>query len=88
VVDNTSGRITLPVGQSGTMILADAVRRMDAADIALAHLSLRRPSLDDVFLALTGHAAEEDGASPDGQVRGRGRRARGRPEASTEEAAL
>jgi hypothetical protein len=31
---------------------------------------LRRPSLDDVFLALTGHAAEEDG-EPGGRKRGR-----------------
>src|SRR5437016_76523 len=59
-VDNASGRITLPVGQSGTMILADAVRRMDGAGITLSHLALRRPSLDDVFLALTGHAAEDE----------------------------
>jgi ABC-2 type transport system ATP-binding protein len=41
-------------------------------------LALRRPSLDDVFLALTGHAAEEDG-EPDGGKRGkrRGRRSGG-----------
>ncbi len=38
-------------------------------------LALRRPSLDDVFLALTGHAAEEDGQPPG--RRGRGRRAGG-----------
>ena len=71
-VDNASGRITLPVGQSGTMILADAVRRMDGAGIALSHLALRRPSLDDVFLALTGHAAEDE-PTGDGE-RGAGRR--------------
>jgi ABC-2 type transport system ATP-binding protein len=77
VVDEKSGQVTLPVGQAGTMVLADAVRRMDAAGIALSHLSLRRPSLDDVFLALTGHAAEEDGTGPDGQGgRRRGRRSR------------
>jgi hypothetical protein len=35
-------------------------------------LALRRPSLDDVFLALTGHAAEEDG-QPEGRRRGRRR---------------
>src|SRR5919197_250016 len=67
-VDNKSGRITLPVGQGGSMVLADAVRRMDAAGISLSHLSLRRPSLDDVFLALTGHAAEEE-TREDGQRR-------------------
>jgi ABC-2 type transport system ATP-binding protein len=67
-VDNKSGRITLPVGQAGTMVLADTVRRMDAAQIPLSHLSLRRPSLDDVFLALTGHAAEDE-EREDGQGR-------------------
>jgi ABC-2 type transport system ATP-binding protein len=35
-------------------------------------LALRRPSLDDVFLALTGHAAEEDG-QVEGRRRGRRR---------------
>jgi oleandomycin transport system ATP-binding protein len=35
------------------------VRRLDAEGVVSAGLSLRRPSLDDVFLALTGHAAEE-----------------------------
>jgi ABC-2 type transport system ATP-binding protein len=75
VVDNTSGRITLPVGQSGTTILADVVRRMDAAGIALAHLSLRRPSLDDVFLAITGHAAEDEPREDGDSGRG-GRRSR------------
>src|SRR5207249_3598495 len=31
VVDAKTGQITLPVGQAGTMVLADAVRRLDAA---------------------------------------------------------
>jgi ABC-2 type transport system ATP-binding protein len=37
-----------------------AVRRLDDADIAIADIALRRPTLDDVFMALTGHAAEEE----------------------------
>jgi ABC-2 type transport system ATP-binding protein len=56
--DNTTGEITIPVGREGTAILAEAVRRLDAEGIELADIALRRPSLDDVFLALTGHAAE------------------------------
>jgi len=40
--------------------------------VQIKGLSLRRPSLDDVFLALTGHAAEEDG-EPGGRKRGRRR---------------
>jgi oleandomycin transport system ATP-binding protein len=38
------------------------VRRLDEAGIAVTELSLRLPSLDEVFLALTGHAAEESPA--------------------------
>jgi ABC-2 type transport system ATP-binding protein len=41
--------------------VADAVRRLDAARVDIADLAVRRPTLDDVFMTLTGHAAEEDG---------------------------
>jgi ABC-2 type transport system ATP-binding protein len=44
----------------GSLILADAVRDLDSAGVTLADIALRRPTLDDVFLALTGHAAETD----------------------------
>jgi ABC-2 type transport system ATP-binding protein len=54
-----SGRITLPV-TGGTAVLAEAVRRLDAANIGIQDLALHRPTLDDVFLSLTGHAAEEE----------------------------
>jgi ABC-2 type transport system ATP-binding protein len=40
-------------------IIPDAVRRLDDADVGIADITLRRPTLDDVFIALTGHAAEE-----------------------------
>ncbi|MEA2469407.1 MAG: type transport system ATP-binding protein, partial [Thermoleophilaceae bacterium] len=40
-------------------LIVEAVRRLDDADVAVEDLGLRRPTLDDVFLALTGHAAEE-----------------------------
>jgi ABC-2 type transport system ATP-binding protein len=40
-------------------IIAEAVRRLDDADVGIADIALRRPTLDDVFMALTGHAAEE-----------------------------
>jgi ABC-2 type transport system ATP-binding protein len=38
--------------------IADAVRRLDGAGVGIDDLALRRPTLDDVFLTLTGHAAE------------------------------
>ena len=40
--------------------VVDAVRRLDAAGIAVDDAVVRRPTLDDVFLALTGRAAEPD----------------------------
>jgi ABC-2 type transport system ATP-binding protein len=73
-VDNHTGEITLPVGLDGTAILTEAVRRLDAAGIELADIALRKPSLDDVFLALTGHAAEQADADPVPAGRGRKRR--------------
>ena len=42
--------------------IAEAVRRLDDAGVGIDDISLRRPTLDDVFLALTGHAAEEASA--------------------------
>jgi oleandomycin transport system ATP-binding protein len=40
--------------------IGQAFRRLEDANIAVDDLSLRRPSLDEVFLAVTGHPAEED----------------------------
>ena len=75
-VDNNTGEITVPVGADGTKILTEAVRRLDTAGIRLADIALRRPSLDDVFMTLTGHAAEQE---PDDQEQAAaGGRRRGR----------
>jgi ABC-2 type transport system ATP-binding protein len=49
----TDGWVSLPA-PGGAATLAEAIRRLDAAGVALDDISLRRPSLDDVFLALTG----------------------------------
>jgi ABC-2 type transport system ATP-binding protein len=46
--------------------IVEAVRRLSDAGVEVDDLALRRPTLDDVFLALTGHAAEE---SPDQEER-------------------
>ena len=43
--------------RNGTIV--EAVRRLDEAGVDVDDLALRRPTLDDVFLSLTGHAAEE-----------------------------
>ena len=55
-VDET-GEISLPAGGSPS-VLSDVVRRLDTRGIQLAELGLTQPTLDDVFLAITGHAAE------------------------------
>jgi ABC-2 type transport system ATP-binding protein len=49
----------------GTEQIADVVRALDAEGIALAHLQLHSPSLDDVFLAKTGHSLEGSGDEDD-----------------------
>jgi ABC-2 type transport system ATP-binding protein len=73
-VDDMSGRIAVGVGSRGSEALIEAVRRLDAAGVTTDGLAVRRPSLDDVFLALTGHAAEQDDAE-DQKSRRKGRRA-------------
>jgi ABC-2 type transport system ATP-binding protein len=52
------GILVMPFDRSRGDI-AEAVRRLDAADVAIADIAVRRPTLDDVFFSLTGHAAEE-----------------------------
>ena len=51
---NGADRLSLPA-PAGAATLAEALRRLDLAGIELADIALRRPSLDDVFLSLTGH---------------------------------
>ena len=58
-VDDRRSAVSLRVGSSGSRALVETVRRLDAAGVDSADLMLRRPSLDDVFLAITGHGAEE-----------------------------
>src|SRR5689334_2184327 len=71
-VDEETGVISVGVGSRGSDALIEAVRTLDNAAVETRGLALRRPSLDDVFLALTGHAAEEDG-QVEGRRRGRRR---------------
>ncbi|MBM0229426.1 MULTISPECIES: ATP-binding cassette domain-containing protein [Micromonospora] len=53
--------VTVPVNDPG--VLPAVVRRLDQAEITVAELALRGSSLDEVFLSLTGHRAEQDGRS-------------------------
>ena len=40
--------------------IAEAVRRLDDAGVGIEDIALRRPTLDDVFIALTGRSAEDE----------------------------
>jgi ABC-2 type transport system ATP-binding protein len=77
--DEKTGQLSLPL-VGGTTILPEIVRRLDAGGIAIHDISLRQPTLDDVFLALTGRPAEaSEGTEPEtagavGQHRHRRRR--------------
>ena len=65
LVDEHTRRLTAPV-IGGGKVLVDALSRLDGAGIEVLDVGLRRPTLDDVFLTLTGHGAEltaEGGAS-------------------------
>jgi ABC-2 type transport system ATP-binding protein len=57
------GRVLVPIGEERTR-LAAAVRRLDEAAIEIADLALHKPSLDDVFFALTGAPAEATDDEP------------------------
>ena len=58
-----NGSLRVPLRERRGAI-AEAVRRLDEAGVGIDDIAVRRPTLDDVFLRLTGHAAEpsEDGA--------------------------
>ena len=60
-VDEQTRTLTAAV-RGGVEDLREAMRLLDTASVGILDIGLRRPTLDDVFLTLTGHAAE---ASPD-----------------------
>ncbi len=55
-VDEEAGRVSMPV-EGGASVLVDVVRDADAEGLVLLDIVLRRASLDDVFMKLTGHSA-------------------------------
>jgi ABC-type multidrug transport system ATPase subunit len=66
--DDGTLRIT---SNDGARILIDVLRALDLNDIEPDTLAVREPSLDDVFLALTGHRAEADEEASDQPVKSR-----------------
>jgi ABC-2 type transport system ATP-binding protein len=57
-VEPHTRKVTVPV-DGGAKLLAEVIRDLDAEGIEIDDIGLRRPTLDDVFISLTGHAAEE-----------------------------
>ena len=57
-VDEHTRRVTVPV-LGGSASLVDALKRLDAEGIVVQDVGLRRPTLDDVFLTLTGKSSDE-----------------------------
>ncbi|HEY1596408.1 MAG TPA: ABC transporter permease, partial [Thermoleophilaceae bacterium] len=58
-------RLTLPAPIDGLELVEDAASALRRAGIGVSDLGLRRPTLDDVFLQLTGAPSSENGASPE-----------------------
>ncbi|MFM9586644.1 MULTISPECIES: daunorubicin resistance protein DrrA family ABC transporter ATP-binding protein [Streptomyces] len=81
-VEEHTRKLTVPV-TGGAKLLAEVIRELDTRGIEIDDIGLRRPTLDDVFLSLTGHLAEvKDETGTEGQgeaadVKGRGRRKEG-----------
>jgi ABC-2 type transport system ATP-binding protein len=61
-VDPIDGEIRLAVDDPSAS--AEAVRRLDGQQLKIASVELHQPTLDDVFLTLTGHPAEEEATQP------------------------
>jgi len=59
VVDEAARRVTVPVADATGMVPV-VVRQLDEAGLKVADVGIRRPTLDDVFLELTGHVAETE----------------------------
>jgi ABC-2 type transport system ATP-binding protein len=57
---NTHSREVQVLVDAGPKSLIEALRRLDAEGVVVLDVGLHRPTLDDVFLSLTGHAAEEE----------------------------
>ncbi|WP_068277026.1 daunorubicin/doxorubicin resistance ABC transporter ATP-binding protein DrrA [Aldersonia kunmingensis] len=60
-------RIAVPA-PDGARTLAEALRRLDVAGVELVDIALRRPSLDDVFLSLTGHISDPESDADSGMA--------------------
>ncbi|MCB5169792.1 ATP-binding cassette domain-containing protein [Streptomyces bambusae] len=78
-VEEHTRKLTVPV-TGGAKLLAEIIRELDLRGIEIDDIGLRRPTLDDVFISLTGHVAalaEENGDAAGGASGGRDRHGHG-----------
>ncbi|MFF4788309.1 ATP-binding cassette domain-containing protein [Streptomyces sp. NPDC001276] len=76
-VEDHTRKITTPV-TGGAKLLAEIIRELDTRGIEIDDIGLRRPTLDDVFLSLTGHVAEAEVEGENGTSGAQGADARDR----------
>ncbi|MGW6447928.1 ATP-binding cassette domain-containing protein [Lentzea sp. NPDC055074] len=62
--DDRQHHLTVPV-TGGSAVLMEAIRILDAESVKVLDIGLRRPTLDDVFLTLTGHHAGDESEGED-----------------------
>ncbi|MGW2278754.1 ATP-binding cassette domain-containing protein [Streptomyces sp. NPDC001770] len=62
-------KLTIPV-TGGAKLLAEVIRDLDGRNVEIDDIGLRRPTLDDVFISLTGHAAEGENGNGNGNGEG------------------
>ncbi|MEU9197084.1 ATP-binding cassette domain-containing protein [Streptomyces hundungensis] len=76
-IETHTRQLTVPV-TGGAKLLAEVIRELDAQGVEIDDIGLRRPTLDDVFISLTGHAAEtakdEDTEAAEGRTPTKGRK--------------
>ena len=66
-LDEHTRKLTVPA-HGGVQTLISIVRDLDGASIHIDDIGLRRPTLDDVFLALTGHLTVEEQLADDAET--------------------
>jgi ABC-2 type transport system ATP-binding protein len=66
-VDQHTRRVSTSVDGSSpaATVLVEALRQLDTEGVSMLDVAVRRPTLDDVFLTLTGHAAEDTATTPE-----------------------
>ncbi|MDH3248580.1 MAG: ATP-binding cassette domain-containing protein [Acidimicrobiia bacterium] len=68
-IDQPTGRMSIPASSADTLLAV--ARKLEEASITPDDIGMRKPTLDDVFLSITGHAAESEEATPKRPARSR-----------------